>query len=123
MPARVCVAWFEVETILQLMKTHLAIAVSDIAASVAEYTTMLAQEPDLVIDGQYALWRTASLNLSIRKTGQNAGTVRHVGFERDDAESFTVLTDSNGLVWETFNKHHQAEEIRAAWGDVHYEPK
>jgi hypothetical protein len=105
------------------MKTHLAIAVSDIAASVAEYTTMLAQEPDLVIESQYALWRTAGLNLSIRKTGQNAGTVRHVGFERDDAESFTEFTDGNGLVWETFNKFHQAEEIRAAWGDVHYEPK
>ncbi len=105
------------------MKTHLAIAVTDVAASVTEYTTLLGKAPELVIDGEYALWRTGGLNLSIRKTGDKAGVVRHVGFERDDAPAFTTYTDRNGLVWETFNKSHQAEEIRAAWGDVGYDPQ
>ncbi len=105
------------------MKAHLAIAVSDIAASVEEYTRMLGQEPEVVVEGEYALWRTTVLNLSIRKTGESPGTVRHVGFERDDAPEFSIYTDRDGLVWETFNKQQQAEEIRAAWGDVLYEPK
>lgn len=105
------------------MKVHLAVAVLDVAASVAEYSAMLGREPDLVIAPDYALWRTETLNLSIRKTGEAPGVVRHVGFERDDATAFEAYTDQNGLLWETFSKHHQAEEIRSAWKDVDYVPK
>jgi hypothetical protein len=105
------------------MKVHLAVAVKDLETSVAEYTRVLGSAPDLVIRGQYALWRTPILNLSIRCTGERAGTVRHVGFERDDATTFEEYRDVNGLTWETFNKHHQADEIRSLWRDVDYQPK
>lgn len=105
------------------MKVHLAVAVTDLEISVAEYTRLIGAAPDLVIPGQFALWRTPILNMSLRCTGQAAGTVRHVGFERDDATRFEEYRDVNGLTWETFNKHHQADEIRAVWGDVAYEPK
>ena len=105
------------------MKVHLAIAVNDLEMSVAEYTRLLGSRPDLVIPGQYALWRTSILNMSLRCTGQDAGTVRHIGFERDDATTFEEYRDVNGLTWETFNKYHQADEIRSVWGDVDYQPK
>lgn len=105
------------------MKVHLAIAVKDLEASVAEYTRLLGAEPELVIATQYALWRTPVLNMSIRCTGLGAGTLRHVGFERDDAPRFEEYRDVNGLTWETFNKHHQAQEIRDVWKEVEYEPK
>jgi catechol 2,3-dioxygenase-like lactoylglutathione lyase family enzyme len=105
------------------MKAHLAVSVKDIEESVAEYTRLLGQGPDLVVPGAYALWRTPALNMSIRKTGEGAGTVRHVGFERDDAERFTEYRDCNGLLWEDFNKHHQAEEIKSVWKDTEYIPK
>lgn len=64
------------------MKIHLAIAVSDVPASVEEYSRMLGRSPE-----------------------------------------FSTFTDRNGLAWETFSKQQQAEEIRAAWGEVTYEPK
>lgn len=104
------------------MRTHIAVAVKDIEESVGEYTRLLGQGPDLVIPGTYALWRTPALNMSIRKTGEGAGTVRHVGFERDEAERFTEYRDCNGLLWETFNKNHQADEIKSVWKDVEYTP-
>lgn len=105
------------------MRTHIAVAVKDIEESVAEYTRLLGQGPELVIPGTYALWRTQALNMSIRKTGEGAGTVRHVGFELDEAGKFTEYRDCNGLLWETFNKHHQADEIRSVWKDVEYTPR
>jgi hypothetical protein len=27
------------------------------------------------------------------------------------------------VLWEVFNKHHQAEEIKTIWPDVDYEPR
>jgi hypothetical protein len=105
------------------MKVHLAIAVESLERSIAEYTKLLGVAPALVIPGQYALWRNDLLNLSIRCSGESKGTVRHVGFERDDATKFEEYRDCNGLLWETFNKHHQAEEIRSVWKDVSYHPQ
>jgi catechol 2,3-dioxygenase-like lactoylglutathione lyase family enzyme len=105
------------------VRVHLAIAVDDVERSVEEYTRLLGHAPELVIASEYALFRTAVLNLSIRRTGYGAGTVRHVGFERDDAQRYAQYKDLNGLIWETFSKEHQAEEIRALWPDVDYQPK
>lgn len=105
------------------MKVHLAIAVADVTASVDEYTKMLGAGPDLVIPGQYALWRTEVLNLSVRSSEEGPGTIRHVGFERDDARTFETYRDLNGVTWETFNPDHQADEIRSVWPDVAYQPK
>ncbi|MBL4713954.1 MAG: hypothetical protein JKY64_05470 [Alcanivorax sp.] len=105
-----------------MQKLHLALGVADITATVADYTKRLGQEPDLVISGTYALWRTSQLNVSVRKTESEAGKLRHLGWETDDAESFTSEIDCNGILWERFSARHQAQEIHEAWPDVLYEP-
>ena len=50
-----------------MKKLHIALSVSDIEQSVLDYSSRLSQEPDLVIPGEYALWRTDTLNISIRR--------------------------------------------------------
>jgi hypothetical protein len=103
------------------MKVHLSVSVKNLAESVVEYERLLGAPAVLVIPGEYALWRTSVLNFSIRQTDQNVGSVRHVGFERDDAENFVEYRDLNGLVWETFTQEQQAAEIRARWPQASYE--
>lgn len=99
-------------------RVHIAVAVTDIDASIAAYSSMLGRDPDIVVAGEYALWRTGTLNLSIRRSGEEAGTVRHVGFERDDAPAFETFADPDGLVWESFSRAQQEDEIRATWPDA-----
>lgn len=101
------------------MRVHFAVAVADLAQSIAEYSKLLGQPPVVVVPEEYALWRTAELNFSIRRTADVAGTVRHVGFEREDAAAFSTHVDVNGLVWETFSSRHQAAEIAALWPGTH----
>ena len=79
---------------------HLALAVSNIEQSVADYTARLGVRPVLVVPDQYALWRTSTLNLSIRKTNEASGTMRHLGWEDTEATEFSNDTDCNGIVWE-----------------------
>ena len=105
------------------MKIHLAVSTKNISESIVEYTEILGCSPDLIINNEYALWRTDNLNLSIRKSDENAGVVRHVGFEDDRFEKFEIKTDKNGLTWEYFNKFHQAEEIKSVWPNTIYLPK
>ncbi|PSR16375.1 hypothetical protein C8255_18185 [filamentous cyanobacterium CCP3] len=91
------------------------------AASVADYSARLGCHPDLVIEGIYALWRTDHLNLSIRQAdGVPPGQLRHLGWEDDEAESFSVDTDVNGITWERFAAHHQADEINEIWPEANY---
>lgn len=107
-----------------LKRFHLALGVADIAASVKDYTARLGVAPDVVIPGQYALWRTDQVNLSIRLASKNeAGILRHLGWEVPDAASFTADADTNGIVWEQFTAAQQANEIREAWPASSYEPK
>lgn len=102
-------------------KLHIALSTKDIAASVADYSARLGCRPDLVLEGSYALWRTDQLNLSIRQAaGVPPGQLRHLGWEDDEAESFSRDTDVNGIVWERFTAHHQADEINEIWPGVHY---
>ncbi len=104
-----------------MKKLHLAISTDDIAASVADYSVRLGCEPVLVIDGAYALWRTDTLNVSIRQgSGVAPGQVRHLGWEDDQAEAFMVEVDVNGMTWEHFAAHHQADEIKDAWPGTNY---
>jgi hypothetical protein len=104
------------------MKVHLAVAVADLEKSVAEYSRLLGAPPVVIVPNEYALWRTTELNFSVRRTQDAAGTVRHVGFERDDATQFTKHVDANGLVWETFNRFDQAKEIASLWPHIPYDP-
>jgi hypothetical protein len=104
-----------------MKKLHLAIATDDIAASVVDYSERLGCGPDLVIEGVYALWRTETLNLSLRQgTGEAAGQLRHLGWEDDTATAFTSEVDVNGITWERFAAHHQTDEIRSFWPEANY---
>ena len=98
------------------MKTlHLALAVSNLELSIAEYSARLEALPVVVVPGEYALWRTEKVNLSIRKTKEPSGTLRHLGWEDTEATSFTTEKDCNGIVWENFASAHQNKEINEIW--------
>lgn len=106
-----------------MRKLHIAIGVNDIAASVADYTQRLGIGPVLVVPGEYALWRTDTINLSIRRVAADtAGQLRHLGWEDDACAAFTVETDVNGIQWECFSSEQQAGEICATWPDAGYTP-
>jgi catechol 2,3-dioxygenase-like lactoylglutathione lyase family enzyme len=102
---------------------HIAIGVTDIAASVTDYTRRLDAAPVLVVPGEYALWRTETVNLSIRRVAAElSGQLRHLGWEDDACEVFVMENDVNGIAWERFTPEQQAAEIRAAWPDADYTP-
>ena len=106
-----------------MKKLHLALATHDIAATVADYTTRLECAPEVVVPGVYALWRTATLNLSVRFDKQCApGELRHLGWEDAVATEFTSEKDVNGILWERFTATQQAREIEAAWPGTGFEP-
>lgn len=99
------------------LKFHLAISVEQLDASIEEYSRRLRCKPCRIIPEEYALWRTDTLNFSIRRTDEKPGTVRHLGWEDESAEAFTEDTDINGIVWERFASSHQQQEIEALWPD------
>lgn len=100
-------------------KLHLALSVGDIGQSVADYSRRLGWDPVLVIPGEYALWRTDTLNLSIRVVKDSPpGILRHLGWENDQVAEFTSEVDCNGLMWEEFSSQQQMIEIRELWPDA-----
>ena len=106
-----------------MRRIHIAIGVTDIAASVTDYTRRLGAAPVVVVSGDYALWRTDTINLSIRRVAAGmAGQLRHLGWEDEACEAFTVETDVNGIAWERFTAEQQAGEIQSAWPDTDYLP-
>jgi hypothetical protein len=97
-------------------KFHIALGVADIAACVDDYSERLQAQPSVVVPGEYALWRTAHLNFSVRKVDVSCvGQLRHLGWEDPNAESFSRSEDCNGVLWEHFNLQQQLEEIALAW--------
>jgi len=98
-----------------MKRFHIAIGVADIARSIEDYSARLGVAPCVVVPGEYALWRTEALNLSIRRTGEAAGALRHLGWEDPSAPSFSKDTDVNGIVWEHFNAEQQDREIFETW--------
>ncbi len=98
-------------------RLHLALGVADIEASIADYSSRLGLEPDCIVPGIYALWRTAALNVSIRvvPVGE-AGQLRHLGWEEPDATAMETSVDVNGILWERFSCSVQRQEIEALWG-------
>jgi len=101
-----------------MKKFHISLAVKNIEESVVEYSAKFGVEPQIVIDGKYALWRAEGLNFSISQKPEIAGQMRHLGFENPDAESFTTSTDCNGILWEEFTEQMQKEEIEIFYGDI-----
>lgn len=106
-----------------MKRFHISIAVSDFAASIADYSQRLGCNPSVVKDGRYALWRTELLNFTIScKPGQVAGVVRHIGFEDENEPTFREEHDANGIMWEYFSKEGQAREINEKFPDAKKAP-
>ena len=106
-----------------MKKLHMAISTNKIEETIEDYSARLGEAPCLVVPGNYALWRTETLNVSIRQDPKcTPGTLRHLGWEDSFASEFTEETDVNGIVWERFNAQNQANEINELWPQVNYEP-
>lgn len=105
-----------------MMRFHIALAVADLQASIDDYSARLGQPPTAVVAGKYAMWRTDLLNFSINESPQRAGSLRHVGFEDDDATGYSSTRDVNGIEWELFSAKEQDERIAAAYGQAAYAP-
>jgi len=95
---------------------HIALAVADLAASIADYTRRLGTAPTAVVPGKYALFRTDQLNFSINQLPERAGQLRHLGFEDDAASGFTSDHDVNGIEWELFSPAGQDAKIPEVYG-------
>jgi catechol 2,3-dioxygenase-like lactoylglutathione lyase family enzyme len=99
-----------------MKRFHIALAVADLNASIADYSERLGQPPSAVVPGLYAMWRTDLLNFSINETPDKAGQLRHVGFEDDTAEGYSSAVDVNGLEWELFSRQEQDRRIAGTYG-------
>jgi len=105
-------------------KLHIAISTSKIEETIKDYSARLEAEPCTVVSGEYALWRTETLNVSIRQDPTcTSGELRHLGWEDPTASNFSEEIDVNGIVWERFSAQHQANEINELWPEASYEPK
>lgn len=106
-----------------MQKLHIAISTRNLAASVKDYSVRLCAQPCLVVEGEYALWRTETLNVSVRRdTSHPAGALRHLGWEENSAPGFISETDVNGITWEHFSARQQADEINNLWPQARYRP-
>ncbi|WP_437567089.1 hypothetical protein [Sorangium sp. So ce542] len=102
-----------------MRKIHIALGVSSLADSITDYTQRLAAQPQVIVPGQYALWRTDAVNFSIRQLPDGgAPGLRHLGWEDDDAGAFSEARDCNGILWEEFGPEHQLQEILGLWPDA-----
>ncbi len=106
-----------------MKRFHLAISTDRIEQTIADYSARLGAEPCSVVPGEYALWRTQSLNVSVRHDPScSPGSLRHLGWEDPEATQFTHDTDVNGIVWERFGAADQAREINELWPQANYRP-
>jgi hypothetical protein len=102
---------------------HIAIGVADVGAAAPDDSARLGCPPAVLVPGEYALWRTASLNFSIRRAfGDEAGRLRHLGWEDPDCGGFATSIDCSGIVREHFSADQQAAEIAEAWPGADYRP-
>lgn len=99
-----------------MRRFHIALAVKNLAESVADYSRRLGCAPSALVPGKYAMWRTGTLNFSISELPGCAGQLRHLGFECDSAQGFTREVDVNGLEWECFSSLAQDEKIIESYG-------
>ena len=94
-----------------MKKLHIAISTDRIEETVKDYSARLGSEPCSYVSNEYALWRTESLNVSVRQDSTcTPGKLRHLGWE-------------NGITWERFSAQQQADEINELWPQANYEPK
>jgi hypothetical protein len=99
-----------------MRKLHIAIGVSNIEASIQDYSARFGRSPEVSVPNEYALWRTDTINFSIRKvSSQESGLLRHLGWEDAACKAFATETDVNGILWEHFSAEQQANEIKETW--------
>ena len=107
-----------------MKKFHIAISTKKIEETIKDYSARLGMEPCSYVKNEYALWRTDSLNISIRQDQScMSGELRHLGWEDDTASSFSEEKDVNGITWERFSAQQQADEINELWPEANYTPK
>ena len=106
-----------------MKRIHVALAVGNLDDAIADTRRRLGVEPCVVVPGTYALFRTASANLSLTESAEQAGQLRHLGIEDPEAPAFTAEPGPDGLVWERFTAEQQAEEINTHWPEVGYTPE
>ncbi len=107
-----------------MKKLHIAISTNRIEETIQDYSKRFGVEPCVIIQGEYALWRTETLNISIRQDPScKPGELRHLGWEDSTTSAFSKETDVNGIIWERFTAQQQAEEINALWLGTDYQPK
>ena len=106
-----------------MKRLHIAIATNKIEETIKDYTVRLGMEPCSFIPNEYALWRTDSLNVSVRQDPTcKPGELRHLGWEDPSTPKFSQNTDVNGIVWERFSAQQQADEINELWPEANYSP-
>lgn len=107
-----------------MKKLHIALATDNIETTIKDYSVRLSAEPCSVVEGEYALWRTETVNLSIRQDPKcPPGSLRHLGWEDPGVNVFSQDVDVNGIVWEKFNSKNQADEINDLWPQAKYHPE
>ncbi|GAA3949837.1 nucleoside triphosphate pyrophosphohydrolase [Allohahella marinimesophila] len=102
-------------------RLHLSLDCSDLQQTVIDYSSRLGCRPTLVINGEFALWRTAELNLCVRQADEPG--LRHLGWELPEQAQVSNEVDCNGIEWACFTLQQQAEEIRQCWPGVDYQPE
>ena len=105
-----------------MKRIHVALAVGNLDAAIADTRLRLGVEPCVVVSRTYALFRTAYANLSLTEDASKAGQLRHLGIEDPDATTFTSEPGPDGLVWERFTAEQQADEINTHWPQASYTP-
>ena len=106
-----------------MKKLHIAISTNKIEETIKDYSVRLSMEPCSYVKDEYALWRTESLNVSIRQDESCIpGELRHLGWEDDTASNFSEEKDVNGITWERFSAKQQADEINQLWPEARYKP-
>ena len=99
---------------------HIALCVKNLEASIKDYSARLGAAPVAVAAEQYALWRTAQVNLSISQKPEEAGQLRHLGFEDSNTEEMSITYDVDGIMWEAFSANQQREEILTFYPTAKY---
>lgn len=109
-----------------MRKLHIALGVSSLSDSIADYNQRLSAQPCVTVPDNYALWRTDTVNFSIRQVSPDEiPGLRHLGWEwtgEGALTSFSETRDCNGIVWEEFNAEQQLQEILARWPNAEVRP-
>jgi len=106
-----------------MKKLHIALTTDNLEKTIQDYNQRIGVIPCVIVKGEYALWRTDTLNISVRQDPERKpGALRHLGWEDPSANEFSSDSDINGILWERFNAQQQADEINVTWPETNYVP-